>query len=100
LSTFKGGKRNISKKDKKVKARKKAPSDEVLYEALLKAYNAKTPPAPCISSEVAKAAGITDLELGRAAVRAAMKRLMAAGKVEGVEPSGGRAAVLYKPKEG
>lgn len=54
---------------------------------------------PLTSREISDAAGITDPELGRAAVRNAMKRLIADGKVVDVQPEKGRAALVYKPKE-
>jgi len=81
-------------KPEKPKREHKGPTDEQLYEALVKAYKG----TPLSSREISDAAGISDPEVGRAAVRNAMKRLIAAGKVEGVEPEKGRATLVYKPK--
>jgi hypothetical protein len=78
----------------KPKPEKKTPSDEELLEALVKAYEG----TPLSSREISDAAGISDPELGRQAVRSAMKRLVDAGKVETVKAEKGRAALLYKPK--
>jgi len=82
-------------KPSKPKKERKTPSDEELLAALKKASKG----TPLSSREISDAAGITDPELGRAAARNAMKRLMRAGKVEAVEPEKGRAALVCKPKE-
>lgn len=74
----------------------KAPSDEQMLAALQELY-AETGKAQG-SRHISDKLGIADPDFGRGAVRAAMKRLIAAGKAEGVKGEG-RFAVLYKPKE-
>jgi Fe2+ or Zn2+ uptake regulation protein len=84
----------VKREAAKPKPEKKTPSDEQLFEALVKAYKG----TPLSSREISDAAGISDPEVGRQAVRSAMKRLAEAGKVETVKAEKRRAAFLYKPK--
>jgi len=72
-----------------------APTDEEMLAALVAVY--KKTGKPAISRQISDELGIEDPDFGRGAVRAAMKRLMAAGKVIGEKATEGRAALVYKP---